>query len=947
MKNQYRRVAALALVFCIVFSGMGTMEGAADAANGGQGDIPPAAGSYREYQDRYAAQPEPGQTVRAALLEYRASDDHAVVKDAPDGREGVCVETGESGYIEWDLEVPETGRYAIELDYYTETGRGSAIVRKILIDGELPFSEAANLRLYRVYRNQGAIVTLDNGNQVRPVQEEENRWITTLLRDSRDYEGEPFRFFFTTGRHTVRLEAIRENLVIGAIRLRPAGTVSAYRQPQGTGGAASSVPPWRIQGEEARYKSDATLYPVNDNSAWNTEPSSPSKILLNTIGGDKWKTVGQWLEWEFTVPKTGYYKLAVKARQNLTAGQPSYRRIWIDGEVPFEEFQAVQFPYSSKWELVEPRNGEEPCLLYLEAGQAHTLRMEATLGGLRELIREVDGAVSRLSAIYRDILFVVGHDVDIYRDYPFEQAIPDTLSQLRQESERLAAYYDEYVRITGAPGSQAQVLANMARQAADMAERPYRIPRLMADFSNNISALGSWLSTAQTQPLEIDYIEWAGADQDFTPIPTGFFRGLVFSFQQFLASFTSDYTTTSTADGDMGEEGSGVTAWLATGRDQANVLSQLAEHYFTGTTGIPVRLQLVPAGTLLTATLAGKGPDVSLSMAQSDPINYAIRGAVEDLSGMEGFDTVAGWFQPSALLPLSFQGKTYALPETQSFPVLFYREDILAQLSLEVPETWEDVAAMLPVLQKKNLSFGLPADLTTYATLLFQNGGRLYNADFTASDLNSMAGAEAFENWTVFYTDYSLALQYDFQTRFRSGEIPIAIANYGMYNALSVFAPELDGLWSFAEVPGTRRGDGTVDHTTAGTVTGAVMMSSARNKSDAWEFLRWWASAQTQTMYGRELESVLGTAGRYQAANVEALYNIPWDSADFQVLLQQLRQVRGIEEIPGSYMTQRYIDFAFRQVTVSGDRDVGRALVKAVRQIDSEIAAKRREFGLD
>ena len=108
MKNHYRRVAALALVFCIVFPGMGTMEGAADAANGGQGDIPPAAGSYREYQDRYAAQPEPGQTVGAALLEYRASDDHAVVKDSPGGREGVCVETGESGYIEWDLEVPET-----------------------------------------------------------------------------------------------------------------------------------------------------------------------------------------------------------------------------------------------------------------------------------------------------------------------------------------------------------------------------------------------------------------------------------------------------------------------------------------------------------------------------------------------------------------------------------------------------------------------------------------------------------------------------------------------------------------------------------------------------------------------------------------------------------------------------------------------------------------------
>ena len=110
-------------------------------------------------------------------------------------------------------------------------------------------------------------------------------------------------------------------------------------------------------------------------------------------------------------------------------------------------------------------------------------------------------------------------------------------------------------------------------------------------------------------------------------------------------------------------------------------------------------------------------------------------------------------------------------------------------------------------------------------------------------------GAEGLENWTVllYRLNSSLALQYDFQTRFRSGEIPIAIANYGMYNALSVFARN----WTaYGYSPRFRAPAATtVDHTTAGTVTGAVMMSSARNKSDAWEFLRWWASAQTQTMY--------------------------------------------------------------------------------------------------
>lgn len=49
--------------------------------------------------------------------------------------------------------------------------------------------------------------------------------------------------------------------------------------------------------------------------------------------------------------------------------------------------------------------------------------------------------------------------------------------------------------------------------------------------------------------------------------------------------------------------------------------------------------------------------------------------------------------------------------------------------------------------------------------------------------------------WTRFYTDYSFPLTYDFYNRFRTGEMPLGLAPYSMYNTLSALAPELDGLW--------------------------------------------------------------------------------------------------------------------------------------------------------
>ena len=176
--------------------------------------------------------------------------------------------------------------------------------------------------------------------------------------------------------------------------------------------------------------------------------------------------------------------------------------------------------------------------------------------------------------------------------------------------------------------------------------------------------------------------------------------------------------------------------------------------------------------------------------------------------------------------------------------------------------------------------------------------------------------------------------------------MPLAVADYTAYNQLTVFAPEIKGQWGVLPVPGTKREDGTVDHTAAGTVTGCVMLAQTEKEDAAWAFMQWWTSADIQTAYGKELESVVGAAARYNSANRLTMERVQW-SADMQrSLLAQSRYVKAVPEVPGGYFTSRHFDFAFRNIAYDNE-DVRETLNDAVQDIDREILTKRREFGLE
>ncbi|MDD4184172.1 MAG: hypothetical protein PHI01_01995, partial [Candidatus Izemoplasmatales bacterium] len=114
------------------------------------------------------------------------------------------------------------------------------------------------------------------------------------------------------------------------------------------------------------------------------------------------------------------------------------------------------------------------------------------------------------------------------------------------------------------------------------------------------------------------------------------------------------------------------------------------------------------------------------------------------------------------------------------------------------------------------------------------------------TDFDSELGMQAFEDWCSYFTDYSFLLSANFTNRFRTGEMPIGIASYELFNTLTVFAPDIMGKWTFAPLPGTYREDETYNNSGVATSTAVVIMEQARDKDSSWEFLKWWTSTETQ-----------------------------------------------------------------------------------------------------
>ena len=908
---------------------------------------------------RYEQQGQP------ALPEYRENYQ---------GMEGTSVLTTEDSLIEYAFRVEEAGFYDLSLLYYPVPGKNSAIQRSIFLDGQLPYEELSLVEFQRIWRMDvtdsyvnAEGVTLrswgkDNqGNDLKPGCVEAPEWIESSLYDSQGYVTTQLSLYLTPGVHTVSLVGLREPLLIRWLRLSNRGSVEDYQTVKDAWGSAGAQDTTghvvRIEAENAARTSSQMLYAKQDQSSPAVYPASAKELLNNTIGGESWRLNGQWIEWEFDVPEDGYYHIALVDKQNFVKGIYVSRRITIDGAAPFAELLNYGFSYSSNWrkDILSDKQGNA-YRFYLDAGK-HIIRMEVVLGEFSDIISDVQDCVTQLNSIYRSVIRITGVAPDQYRDYEIERNLPELEGQLIQVRQELDSAIANLLELIGDNSDKEAVLITMRDQLDELIYDQERFTEVLAAYKVNVRATANWITQVISQPLQLDRIYVYSPGSEIRVEKIGFWAGLWHEICRLFYSFVIDYNQIGNVSK---EDSSAITLWIGTGRDQANVIKSMIDATFTPQTGINVNVQLVDMNTLLRATLAGQGPDVAIQVPNTNgaagavlnsgndsAVNYGIRNAVVDLTQFSDYGQVVERFSESALVQLGFHGAAYGLPETQTFPMMFYRKDILMELGLEVPQTWDDVKIAMTVLAKNQMEFGMLPSEQVFAMLLYQNGGAYYNRDGSRSALDSDQAINSFKQYCEYYTDYKLDKETSVDQRFRTGECPIIIADYTLYNNLQVSAPDIDGLWSIAPVPGTRKADGTIDRSVGSTGLTSLIMSATTEPEACWEFLKWWTSDDVQTNFGYEMESLQGKAGRVPTANLEAFQKLAWKATDMDALLEQYRWVKGIPQVPGGYYSWRNVNNAFYTVTTDTDFASPREeLMDKVVLINEELHYKWDEFAL-
>ena len=961
--------------------------------------------------------------------------DVKIVDDAELGRK--VLYTPDVGKVTFKVTVPETAMYTMKVHYYPVEGHGSNIERILLIDRVVPFKEARYLTFSRVwqdtnnndYRYDNRIYRADKklyndkdhrvfrtdvtGNEMRPNKEEKPRWIETEICDSETFFSDPLKFRLTAGEHLISFEAACEPMLMDYFTLQPQDELPTYEEYLDMY-ADAAVPSDKeentimIHAEIPYQTSEQVIYAMNDRTSGITIPQDPAASLLNTIGGnggDKWKIAGQWISYEFEIKEAGFYDIVPRFKQTVNQGLFSSRSLKIDGEYPFAEAKELQFKYGDDWQVAALNDGTTTFKFYFEEGR-HTIEFKAVLGDMADILNRIETSQTSLNDYYRQILMITGSDPDEYTDYEFAKLIPGVLSGMRVQQKNLEQISAELEAKIGSKGENTVILDRIAYLLGEMGNNQDKIATSLSNYKSYIGSLGTWLLNTKAQPLQLDYIMIQPSGSELPKENASFFEAMVHEFGSFFMSFFTDYNSIGASKIIEEDDPNSVEVWITTGRDQAQIMRQMVDDSFNDET-VSVNLKLIAGGTLLPATLAGVGPDVSMD---GDPVGYGIRNAVIPLNYFDGFEEIKQTCfdgNEELFVPLTVLDPdrieyadgskadqhdeikeykvvngverngivTYGLPSTLDFTMLFYRKDIFVDLGLKVPETWDEVEGVVRALSENQMEMGVSQALSQI--YMYQTGLEWFRsaADYEegvtvsqndreymrtvgmATNLDSNGALDAFQRMTEWYTLYGQPVAYDFANRFRTGEMPIALAGYSTYNQLRVFAPEIAGLWEFVQLPGVEREDGTIDHTSPAAVGAVMMMKDAasdisgdqdvtesQKAQNAWKYLKWWVSYDTQARFGQEQVAIMGTAAKYSTANIQALTSQSWTAQEKRNLLQQFRSLKGTPMSPGNYIVSRYTNFAFYAVVDNGEV-ASEAMLGYVDDINHELSRKRDEYG--
>ena len=891
---------------------------------------------YDEYLNKNEEKLYNGEPITADLAAFTANGGKNVKVSSYGNMKNTLLLDRSMGTVEWSFTVRTSAFYEISLDYIAVADEETRIETAVLINGAVPYDSAEIISLPRLWKNAKEITTDADGNDITPAQVQVEEPQSAVLSDLNGLYLQPLRFYLHKGENKIALKMLSGKIALLKMSLKGVTNSVSYEKYYESFGDKKVYDGEDIviQGQDAKYKSSKELRPISDKSDPSNTPSSAFNSKINSIGGNNWDTSGEKITWEFSVPESAFYTVSFNYKQGYLTNASSIRSLEIDGETPFTESSKIAFPYSTDWKY-QTLGGSEPNKVFLKKGK-HLISLKVSLGDIADISRQLEKLVYNIGGLYRQIIMITGTTPDINRDYRLYEQIPDLNESLIKYSNQINELVKKYNDITGAKGgSSAVTLEELSRVLMRMQKSKFEAHEYVDELFNNYSSVSAWVYEMRKMPLDIEKIIISGDNFNKEKYESSFFERLAFDVKKLFASFVVDYTTLSTS-----ENTKTIDLWVNLGRDQANVLSNMIKDDFTPSTKISVNVKIATA-TMIQAKLSGNAPDCTIFRPRTQPVNLAMRGALYDLSSFDDLEEVVmeRYGRMSIIDPYRYKGGVYGLPDTETYPLMYVRNDIFEQLDLEVPQTWEEFLRCAAVIMRNNLSVGLPQ---MYTTFLYQFGGPLYNEDLTATALQTPEAFSSFEYYCDLYCEYKLPAEFSFYNRFRTGEMPLGISPHTDYATLMAAAPEITGKWSVFQVPGVKA-DGKINNTVVGGGTACVMLDDTDEPEATWEFLKWWTDADTQYRYSSDIESIVGVAGRHPTANLSALSRLSWGRNDLNTIIGQFKVVTDLPQVPGGYYLERAINNAFYSV-YSDKEQPKKMLVKWSTMVDEEMTRKIKEY---
>lgn len=882
------------------------------------------------------------EAVAKADRAFLTNDNYEYVNDV------LAVKAGDT--VTLTIDVPVSGRYVMSFDYLSYDESILPVEMGMKIDGGYPFYEARSMKFETTWVSDG--VDVDRyGNEIVSLPDKLIRWEHKEVMDASYRYSDPLPVELTAGVHKLELNIQEGTLLLGNISLEAPGDVAEYAGSTKAEGNALIT----IEAEDFYQRNDSSIHAIGEYGS-SLSPLSATTTVLNIIDEDSFNEAGQTVSYQFHVDNAGYYYIGMNYRQSEKNDFPVFVDWKIDGEIPNSAFKSYQVEAANKFRTVTLTDDNDDKLsVYLEPGD-HTISLTISADNLRYALEAVDEIMSGISDLSLEVTKVAGTNKDKYRDLKLTRYIPDVQDRLLgwvDELYSLAEQAQPYVNAKSPDKVAAfSYLLIAANQLKSLAEKPnelvYRVDELSTSVNSINTQIANFVDLINDNDLSIDRIY---IYQDGARLPKGqnIFRSIGTSLKRFGYSFMGQSYSASNTDE------SHIQVWVNRPRTYVEIMQKMIDEKFTPETGIEVDLSIMTdAQKLILSNASGDTPDIATGINYSIPFDLAIRGSLVDLSKFDNYKEVFGRYSEGLLVPSVVGDGLYSLPETMNFYVMFYRTDILSKLGLSVPNTMDELIAMLPDLQMRGLNVYYPTaamlvmrNFHGTTPIIYQMDGALYGD--TALDIlvDSEATVEGFTELTELFTLYDLPVDVpNFYQHFRNGDLPIGIADFNSYNLILNAAPEIANSWSIALVPGIEdEENGEVKRYMSGGAESTVMFSSDDEREQkAWQFMEWWSRADIQAEFGQRLQILYGDEYIWPTANLEAFERLPYPTSDKDIILTQAQYILETPRLLGSYMMERELSNAFNDVVVNGDT-VRSRIDEVAKTVLRETERKLEEFG--